>query len=588
MIIWTCGVTYGLNKKNKNYHMKILNIIGLALATVTLVGMTSCEDFLNRPTEDSYTIDGFYQTDAQCFQSVNPVYNSPWYDFQRGFVKIGDVLSGNIYYGTDNAYQSFVLKSSDSDLKNASASLWSVNAYCNSIIENIAMKAGSGVSTATKNTVKGEAMTWKAMTYFYLVRCFGAVPIIHNNSEIISSNKSNSLYRNNIEDVYTYIVKTLEKAIELLPETNDAGRIDKYSAYGLLAKVYLAKSGYGRSGDRNADDLAKAAEYAKIVIDKSGRSLMPVYSDIFRLANNKCEESLIAWHWTVGTHWTSQNTEQSDLGLNGFSEYGDTWGSYVGPTIDLQNLFGEDASNKTSRINNDDRRKATMMMMTDHYDYFWADRGGFTYDWDGTAKIASNGASYQLTYGTPTGANCVKHIVGDNQDHIDGVGTDMLRMQTSLSTHLLRLADVYLIYAEAVLGNGSSTSDAGALSAFNAVRGRSVKNYTPKTSITFDDIFNERRLELACEGDFWYDFVRLSYYKPEEAKARLAAQERGYWNNIDSYYKGEVDKSEMTVGTWKVSASNIFFEIPFPDTDLAANPNLAKDPVPFDFSSIGY
>jgi starch-binding outer membrane protein, SusD/RagB family len=570
--------------------MKFYNIINMAIASILMVGMTSCEDFLNRPTEDSYTIDGFYQTDAQCFQSVNPIYNSPWYDFQRGFIKIGDVLSGNIYYSTDNAYQSFVLKSSDTDLKNASASLWSVNAYCNSILENIDMKAGPDVSETTKNTVKGEALTWKAMSYFFLVRCFGAVPIIHNNSEIISSNTSNSLYRNKIEDVYTYIVKTLEKAIELLPATNEAGRIDKYCAYGLLAKVYLTKSGYGRSatGDRNTDDLAKAAEYAKKVIDESGRTLMPVYSDIFRLKNNISPESLIAWRWTVGTHWTCQNTEQSDLAMQGWSEFGDCWGSWVSPTIDLQNMFNEDARNKTSRVNTDDRRKATMMMMTDHYDYFWADRGGFTFDWDGTKHTASNGAEYQLTYGAPTGANCVKHLVGDNQDHIDGCGVDMLRMQTSLATHLLRLADVYLIYAEAVLGNNSSTSDAGALKAFNAVRARSIKNYTPVTSITFNDVFNERRMELACEGDFWYDFVRLSYYKPDEAKARLAAQERGSWNNLDSYYKGTIDNSTVTLSSWKVASSNIFFQIPFPDTDQAANPNLSKDPVPFDFSSIGY
>ncbi len=570
--------------------MKILNIKYLAIAAVLMTGFSSCEDFLNRPTEDSYTIDSFYQTDEQCFQSVNPLYNSPWYDFQRGFVKIGDVLSGNIFYGTDNAYQSFVLKSSDSDLKNASASLWSVNGYCNGIIENIDAKSGPNVSETTKNTVKGEALTWKAMTYFYLVRCFGAVPIIHNNSEIISSNQSNSLYRNKIEDVYTYIVKTLEKAIELLPEQNAEGRIDKYCAYGLLAKVYLTKSGYGRasSGDRNTDDLANAAEYARLVIKQSGRSLMPVYSDIFRLQNNTCEESLIAWRWTVGTHWTCQNTFQSDLAMAGWSEFGDSWGSWVSPTVDLQNLFGEDATNKTTRFNVDDRRKATMMMMTDHYDYFWADRGGFTFDWDGSKKTAPNGDSYQLTYGAPTGANCVKHIVGNNQDHKDGCGVDMQRMQTSLATHLLRLADVYLIYAEAVLGNSASTSNSAALEAFNAVRSRSIKNATPKTSITFDDIFNERRLELACEGDFWYDFVRLSYYKPDEAKARLAAQERGSWNNLDAYYKGEADKSTVVLGSWKVAPSNIFFELPFPDTDQTANPNLSKEPVSFDFSSIGY
>ena len=114
-------------------------------------------------------------------------------------------------------------------------------------------------------------------------------------------------------------------------------------------------------------------------------------------------------------------------------------------------------------------------------------------------------------------------------------------------------------------------------------------NYSAiKTSITFYDIFNERRKELACEGDNWYDFVRLSYYDPELAKDKLAAQERGSWNNIDAYYKGEAEASTVTLGSWKVVRSNIVFTIPFPDTDLAANPRLSEDPVAFDFSSIGY
>ena len=165
----------------------------------------------------------------------------------------------------------------------------------------------------------------------------------------------------------------------------------------------------------------------------------------------------------------------------------------------------------------------------------------------------------------------------------------MARMATALSTHLLRLADVYLIYAEAVLGNNASTSNSKALKALNDVRARSIKNYVPVTSFNFDDIFKERRLELACEGDNWFDYVRLSYYDRAAAANRLAAQERGYWNNLDGWYKGVLaNNSTVTIGTWKVNASDVEFRIPFPDTDLAMNPHLSQDPVPFNFSTIGY
>ncbi|HOO94699.1 MAG TPA: RagB/SusD family nutrient uptake outer membrane protein [Proteiniphilum sp.] len=550
------------------------------IVSVMLLLLSGCEDFLNRPTEDNYTVDSFYQTDEQCFQAVNPVYNSPWYDFQRGFFKVGEVLSGNYYWGS-SPYLTFTINSTDEDLTNMSASLWSVNAYCNGIIENIDMKAGPDVSEYAKNTVKGEALVWKAMTYFYLVRTFGAVPIIHNNSAMISAGDYNQIFKATIPNVYDYIIMTLEKAIEWLPESNDPGRIDLYTAYGLLSKVYLTKAGYGMSGSRNQDDLDKAALYAGKVIDESGRNLLPVYSDVFRLKNNYSEESLLAWHWVVSNQWTSQNTLQSDLGIQGIDEYGATWGGYRGPSVDLQDAFGENALSLT-RNNVDARRKATMMMYGDKYDYFWVDKGGLDY-----TEFAVESMEYQ----SPVGANEVKHIVGNDNDHQIGIGHAMARMATSLSTHLLRLSDVYLIYAEAVLGNSASTSDAKALKAFNDVRGRSVQGYEAKTSITWQDIWKERRLELACEGDRWYDYVRWHYYEPAKAIAEIKAQRRNQYIGLGQYYTTGVLDPENTYYDTGATAPNVtdaHFQLPFPDTDLTMNPNLLLDPVEFDLSTIQY
>ncbi len=557
------------------------------IIVILLIGLTvSCKDFLDRPTEDSYTIDSFYEDDDQLFQAVNTIYNSPWYDFQRGFMKIGETLSGNMIFGIDDSYTNFTLNNSDTDIANASASLWSVNAYCNGVIENVDMKSGSAVTQYAKNTVKGEALVWKSMAYFYLVRCFGAVPIIYNNGEIIANNSSTTLKRNKVEDVYQYIIYLLEDAIELLPEENQTGRIDKYSACGLLAKVYLTKAGYGMNGTRSEEDLAQAAKYAKIVIDESGRELMPNYEDIFQLKNNFSDESLIAWHWTVGSQWTSQNSLQSDLSMGNFSDAVQSWGNWVYPSIDLQTAFDENAGSLV-RNNRDTRRKATMMMVGDHYDYFWVEFGGFDYNWDNASDGTYGGA---ITFGSGSGSNCAKHIVGrlaDAEAQVPGATLD--RMSTPLSTHILRLADVYLIYAEAVLGNNSSTSDAGALAAYNAVRERALHSYyEPASSITFEDIDKERRLELALEGDRWYDIVRLHYYKPEEAKAKITAQERGYWQGLNDFYEKD-DASNLEIFTHKVSGlSDDDFTLPFPEVDLSLNPGLMDEPVDFDFSSIGY
>ncbi|GHV58074.1 membrane protein [Bacteroidia bacterium] len=543
--------------------------------------MVACEDFLNRPNQDGYNLDTFYQTDEQCIQAVNPLYSSPWYDFQRGFFKVGEVTAGNYYWG-GSPYMSFNYSNDDADLNNMSASLWSVNAYVNGIIENINLKSGPDVSEAVKQKVKGEALVWKAMTYFYLVRIFGEVPIIHNNGALIASGDYNQLNKATVPNIYDYIILTLNQAIEWLPEQNAVGRIDRYTAYGLMAKVYLTKSGFGMKGSRNAADLQKAAEYAKIVIDKSGRKLLPNYQDIFLLKNNLNEECLLSWHWKSGREpWTMQNTLQSDLAITNFSEFADTWGGYQGPSVDLQSAFGEDALS-LSRNNSDTRRKAIMMMYGDKYDHFWTDKGGF--DW--TAEVVKNQKN-----ANDVGANCAKHLVGDNADHIAGNGESMYNMATGLSTHLLRLADVYLIYAEAVIGNNGSTTDAGALDAYNKVLLRARPMATPVTSITWEDVWKQRRLELALEGDRWYDYVRWHYYEPEKAIAELKGQLRSRYYGLQNYYETGTFNANDTYYDKQPTIPNVMdasFTLPFPITDLTKNPNLMKPGVDTDLSQFTY
>lgn len=552
--------------------------------------MVSCEDFLNRPNEDSYNLDTFYKTNEQCIQAVNPLYNSPWYDFQRGFFKIGEVTAGN-YYWSDSPYMSFNYSNDDADLNNMSASLWAVNGHANAVIENINLKSGPDVSEAVKEQVKGEALVWKAMAYFYLVRIFGEVPIIHNNGEKISQGDFNQLFKSTVPNVYDYIIMTLEQAIKWLPEKNDLGRIDLYTAYGLMAKVYLTKSGFGMNGSRNANDLEKAAEYAKLVIDKSGRNLLPNYQDIFLLKNNLNEECLLSWHWKAGRNpWTQQNTLQSDLGVTNFSEFADTWGTSQGPSVDLQDAFGEDALNLDTRNNSDTRRKATMMMYGDKYDHFWMDKDGF--DWKAHVVM-------DLKQTNQVGANCAKHLVGNNNDHKVGNGESMDNMATGLSTHILRLADVYLIYAEAVIGNNGSTSDASALNAYNKVLLRARPLATPVTSITWEEVWKQRRLELALEGDRWYDYVRWHYYEPAKAIAELKAQRRdgysGTWvdskSPLQNYYETGTYNPNDLYYERQPTIPNVLdesFTLPFPITDLTKNPNLMKPGVDTDLSQFTY
>ena len=565
--------------------MNIKNIKYVAAAMLLTVGMTSCDDFLDRPVEDNYNTENYYTDDASCVRGVNYLYNSPWYDFQRAFIKIGEVMSGNMYWGS-SPYMNFSLNGTDQDLVNMSYSLWAEIGHSNTVYNSI---KGSSCSESVKNQCMGECLAWKAMAYFYLVRTFGDVPIVHDNSVNIAAGDYNDLHKVQKADVYEYILMTLEKAMELLPrEKSTTGRIDYYCAEGLYAKVLLTAAGV--TGQLNQDYLQRASAASLDVIQNSGRQLMANYEDIFRGSNNVSDESLIAWRWTNGAQWTSQNTLQSDLMPDGFDENGDCWG---GPSADLQDAFGYDVTeNPSKRIDTDVRRKATMMGAGDVYSYFWRDKDlgngktGFDilkFYFDKSYNPAATGE-----FQGPCGVQNVKHAYGDNFDHQAEMNASAGRMAYNLATHILRLSDVYLVHAEAEVLQGKTTSRT-ALDAFNAVRGRAIASAVPKTTLTFDDIWKERRLEFAGEGDRWYDFVRRAYYQPQQCINELKAQRRNAIWNCGTAYKTWFESGYVTWDPSEIQydeetpAPNVTansFTLPYPTEDVALNPNLGSNVEP--------
>jgi starch-binding outer membrane protein, SusD/RagB family len=554
--------------KNKIYLLLLMAILPLGCG----------EEFLNRPPQDTYIAEEWFQNEAQIQMSNNALYGGVWFDFQRSFLAIGDVMAGNSHQGADNVFYTFNINPSTAGLADAYNSLWMAVGYSNSVIDGITKYAPADLSNEVVNTGLGEALVWKSMAYFYLVRAFGPVPIIESNSDQVTAGTSNSLYRNTTEDVYEYIVRLLTRAAELLPEQNDPGRINRFSAYGLLAKVYLTRSGVGQDDTRNQADLDKAAFFAALVMD-GPYVLEPEYWNLFRISKgNRNAENLISWHWVGADGWGSQNAMQADLAVQNLTGFGDGWGTWSGPSINLQQLFGEDATQPgaENRVMGDARRKATMMMDGDFYENLQRDTPsdpGNPSSPKGLRVIWNGGAQFQ----SPTGAWARKHIVGNTKDNEAENGGYIGYMKTSLSTHILRLADIYLVYAEAKLGNNTSTSDADALEAINAVAERSGGNTF--SSITMMDIMNERRRELAYEGDNWYDYVRLHYYKPDEAIDLLADQERGS-------YGGNATALPITLNSAHYTPSDSDFRLPIPEADFLKNPNLLKDPVAFDFSTM--
>ena len=171
-------------------------------------------------------------------------------------------------------------------------------------------------------------------------------------------------------------------------------------------------------------------------------------------------------------------------------------------------------------------------------------------------------------------------------------------MENSLATHILRLSDVYLIYAEAMMGTAGQTSDASAIDAYFAVRRRAIPSLQDSdrpSTITWEDVWKERRLELAMEGDRWYDYVRVSYYNPQFCINELTSQKRNGFVGLNDLYQTYFES-----GSWTVDASAMYYDdttsapnvttssftLPFPTEDVVFNPHLMEDPIHEDVRSL--
>jgi hypothetical protein len=157
-------------------------------------------------------------------------------------------------------------------------------------------------------------------------------------------------------------------------------------------------------------------------------------------------------------------------------------------------------------------------------------------------------------------------------------------MNSALNTYMLRLSEVYLNYAEAVLGNNASTSDEDALTYFNAVRKRAVMPRV--TSINHETLRYERRVEFCMEGLYWYDLLSRAYYKQQEVINYLTLQHREeivpFLFSAPNSLKLDDSRDPGTRAIGAINAS--IFRLPYPSDEVIQNPLLSADPVPFVFT----
>ncbi len=538
------------------------NKIILILVGCSCMWMGCKKSFLEHPSTSSVTLDNYYNSAAEVNGSTGVLYNSVWLDwYDKAFTSVGDVLGGTVT-GTNgntqyNSFWNFNIVPTDDLIKATWKSCYKTAGNASVLIQNFSQKKAKVSDGAYLDLGIAEAKFIRAFAYFYIGRTFGDAPIVDNPLDMTKEGGSlvPKYYQ---KDVLRFAIEDLKVSEQVLPDVSyQPGRVTKYSAKALMAKIYLYLKDYGN---------AKAK--AKEVMDFASANPAVIGLDDFEkmftsTAANNNKESLFALQWAYNLGWNGGNRWMSYAAPQPLTKPGPTNGngySSVIPSLDLLNPV-------TGWANNDRRRGWSVMEHGFHKADWVNDNfpNGFTYD-----TVTTQTTDYKILTGTRS--NILKYVVGPNRaaEPVNGGGGT----SSSICTYLLRYSDVLLIYAEAVLAGGSSTGDASAIAAFNAVHQRA--GLLPVSTITMDDILRERKCEFAFEGDYWFDMQRQAFdasMQPvnfAKTKQLVEAQERGVYDGNKFLYSQKVQN---------LTVDKLF--LPIPQDETVADPKLLEGAVPY-------
>jgi len=449
--------------------MKKFALYTMMLAgTLTLVGCA--DDFLDQTNTYQIAQDNFFSSDEAVAQEIYPLYSYVWYMYNDKFYYgMGDGRANNITAQYSNyiyPYTNFTETGVSVGLTDAWRSFYVVVAQANNAINNISKFSTSGVSETAKAQGIAEARFMRGVAYWYIASLWGCA-IIYDNTQDMVNNYVVSPNRQT--DAMEFAIRDMEYAAVNLPASSPGtGRVNKYAAYAMLSRLYLSMAGLttnGRydgsnisnapnSGTRNTYYLDAAKKAAAKVIENGPYKLMDNYADLFRPATfNNNSESIFQLQWQAGASNGLAQSMTRFLAWSTQVNQGNSWGGSTLCSYDLWEEFKEYAD-PTLGITIDDaiRRHNSVASYGESYPELSTDPEK-PYVYGETESAATQGA------------NIKKYVVGTNA--VNGISVNN---NSGVNTYMMRLAEVYLNYAEATLGNNTSTSDATALTYFRFFR----------------------------------------------------------------------------------------------------------------------
>jgi starch-binding outer membrane protein, SusD/RagB family len=464
--------------------MQTIKINKIMLLFVTVVALASCKkSFVEVEPKGNFLTGNYYADKDQAFAALVGSYdalrkNSGGFENMITMMNAG---SDDHYAGGGSATDGAGIQGFSSYSLNGNIipeSFWTDH-YQGIFNVNTLLKKLPGVpmDATLKSRFEAEAKALRAIYYFNLVRLFKNIPLL---TEPLTSNSIYEVTQATTSAVYDQIEKDLLEAITVLPNTvqvsSEGGRLTKGAAQAVLGKVYLYNS-----------KPALAATQLAVVNGTPGGANPYGYQLLSNFGNL----------WVVSNKFNTESILEACHSSLGNSEWG-WWGS----TRDEGNIvnqmtgprsYSRPAGSTAANLNSG---WSFNPITQDLYDALTPDpRFGATIFDLKALKLAGQAdyiAGYQNT------GYFLNKFLPRQSDVSTGGGNAELNFKQN--TYIIRLADTYLLEAEALGGTGTR-----AQALLDAVRARVG---LPSIPVSIAAIKKERRLELAGEGHRFFDLVR--------------------------------------------------------------------------------
>ncbi len=532
-----------------------MNCRKIALSALVISLAVSCTKDLNRTSPNALTADVLYKDEAGYRSSLAKLYGGLVLTGNAGPDGSGDlggIDEGFSSYLRDYWYlQEFptdeaVIGWNDQTIKQLHQMDWTASEVFNRgmysrifyqitlanafIRESADDKLSSrGITGADATKVKGyqtEARFLRALSYWHALDLYGNPTFVTEKDPVGAFLPP----RITAPSLFKYVGDEL-KAIESLlpdPKQNEYGRADKAAVWMLLSNLYLNAPVYLKlqTNNEKLPFYDTAIIYSsKVISPSSGYTLDNNYANLFLADNNKSPEMIFTSNFDGtktrtwgGTTFLVHAPVGGDMNVNDFGiDFG--WGG-LRTTKAFVNKFSDvsGATDKRAMF----QIAGQSLEINDISDF----RNGYSIrKWKNKTSTGANGSS--LTW----------------------VDTDY---------PIFRLAEAYLIYAEAVLRGGSGGSTTQALTYVNNIRQRAYSNTSGNISssqLTLDFILDERAREFVWEGKRRTDLIRYNLF--------TTATYLWPW------------KGGVKDGVSVASTRNLF---PIPSAEINANPNLIQNP----------